>query len=290
MARRPTPPAPAPAALSSDDKRKGIRRFEAVLQRLESFDPRSVSGNDDPKITELAAAAKSALEKTFYDGTIENRRFARIGQIEYSMPMYVGGHTPLDETIDALIRMKGECTILVRQAIADLSEDLEEAEAPSTQPTQPQLPTERAAFIVHGHDEGAREAVARFLEQVHIRPIILHEQANRGRTIIEKFEAHGDVPFAVVLLTPDDVARGKTEEELRPRARQNVILELGYFIGKLGRARVCALKKGDVDQPSDILGVGYIELDDQGAWRQKLAQELDAAGLEINWNVVMRRS
>lgn len=106
-------------------------------------------------------------------------------------------------------------------------------------------------FIVHGHDEGAREAVARFLERLGFVPIILHEQANRGRTVIEKVEAHSDVSFAVVLLTPDDegCVRGGS---LEPRPRQNVLLELGFFIGKLGRDRVCALKRGTVEIPSDF--------------------------------------
>src|SRR5690606_12147790 len=87
----------------------------------------------------------------------------------------------------------------------------------------------RKIFIVHGHDDGAREAVARFLERIGLEAVILHEQANQGRTIIEKVVAHSDVGFAVVLLTPDDegCAKGGKPE---PRARQNVLLELGYFI------------------------------------------------------------
>jgi predicted nucleotide-binding protein len=96
-------------------------------------------------------------------------------------------------------------------------------------------------FVVHGHDEGTREAVARFIQRLRFQPIILHERANEGRTVIEKVEAHGDVGFAVVLLTADDEGCTKGETP-RPRARQNVLLELGYFIGRLGRNRVCALK------------------------------------------------
>lgn len=96
--------------------------------------------------------------------------------------------------------------------------------------------------------------VARFLDQLGFQPIILHEQANQGRTVMEKVEAHGQVDFAVVLLTPDDegCAKGGTPE---PRARQNVLLELGYFLGRLGRDKVCALKRGTVEIPSDFAGV-----------------------------------
>lgn len=116
------------------------------------------------------------------------------------------------------------------------------------------LPFSSKVFIVHGHDDGARESVARFLERMGLEAIILHEQANQGRTIIEKVVAHSDVGFAVVLLTPDDegCVKGGTPEL---RARQNVLLELGYFIGRLGRERVCALKSGELEIPSDFAGV-----------------------------------
>lgn len=143
-------------------------------------------------------------------------------------------------------------------------------------------------FIVHGHDEAPRETVARFITSIGFEPIILHEQANRGLTIPEKLIANANVGFAVVLLTPDDLGRAKAEGEDKPRARQNVILELGYFIGKLGRDRVCALLKGDVKIPSDYMGVVYTPFDVGGGWRQALARELRAAGYEIDWNKVMR--
>jgi predicted nucleotide-binding protein len=145
----------------------------------------------------------------------------------------------------------------------------------------------KRVFIVHGHADGPREAVARFLEQLGLEPVILHEHANQGRTIIEKFEAHADVGFAVVLLTPDDVG-GSSRYEQRPRARQNVILELGYFIGRLGRGKVCALKADGVELPSDILGVAWTPLDPGGAWKRGLAKELEAAGYRFDWNFAMR--
>lgn len=140
-----------------------------------------------------------------------------------------------------------------------------------------------AVFIVHGHDEAAREMVARFVSRLRLKPVILHEQPNRGRTIIEKFEGHSSVSFAIVLLTPDDVG-GKDEAGLKPRARQNVILELGFFCGTLTRSRVCALVKGEVELPSDYLGVLYIPFDDGGAWQMQLAREMKDAGLTIDLN------
>ena len=124
---------------------------------------------------------------------------------------------------------------------------------------------------------------ARCLERLGLQAIILHEQPNRGRTIIEKFEDYAKVSFAVVLLTPDDVgAAVEDAAHLQPRARQNVILELGYFAGRLGRDRVCALHKGGVEIPSDFSGVLWVEMDVGGAWQFRLAREIEAAGLEVD--------
>lgn len=140
-------------------------------------------------------------------------------------------------------------------------------------------------FIVHGHDEAAKESVARVIERLGFEPIILQERTNEGRTIIEKFEDYADVAFAIVLLTPDDVGAVKTAPQaLQGRARQNVILELGYFIAKLGRRHVCALHKGNVELPSDILGVVWTPMDSGNAWKTELAKEMRAAGLPIDLN------
>ncbi|MCL4553370.1 MAG: nucleotide-binding protein [Candidatus Marsarchaeota archaeon] len=142
-------------------------------------------------------------------------------------------------------------------------------------------------FLVHGADGEAREATARCLEKLGLVPIILQEQANRGRTLIEKFEGSSDVTFAVVLLTPDDVgARKDKQDSPELRARQNVIFELGYFVGKLGRNKVCVLYKEGVIIPSDYFGVAYVPMDSNGAWKGKLAQELKQAGIDVDINQI----
>ena len=142
----------------------------------------------------------------------------------------------------------------------------------------------RKVFIVHGRDNEAKVSTARFLEKLALNAVILHEQPSSGRTIIEKFENYSeDVVFAVILLTPDDIGGINLEpHELKPRARQNVILELGYFIGRLGRMNVCALHKGGIELPSDYQGVVYIEMDEHGAWKAKLVQELVQAKVPID--------
>jgi predicted nucleotide-binding protein len=146
----------------------------------------------------------------------------------------------------------------------------------------------RKIFLVHGHDKMAFEATARFIEKLDLDAVVLHEQPNVGQTIIEKVETCSEVSFAVVLLTPDDVGAKKgNEDQLRPRARQNVILELGYFLARLGRNRVAALVRGELEKPSDYDGVVYISMDEAGAWKMLLAREIKAAGLNVDLNDAM---
>ena len=148
----------------------------------------------------------------------------------------------------------------------------------------PQSTFGNEVFIVHGHDDEAKETVARFVENFGIEATILHEQANRGQTIPEKFEEHAsEAGFAIILLTPDDVGASKDEtDNPKPRARQNVVLELGYFWGRLGRGRICVVYKEEVELPSDMQGILYVPMDNFDGWKQKLAREMKQAGLSID--------
>ena len=145
----------------------------------------------------------------------------------------------------------------------------------------------KKVFIVHGHDHGVKDAVARMLASLNLEPIILHEQSNKGLSLIEKFESNVEgVVFAVVLLTPDDMAyeSGKDPKGAKPRPRQNVILELGFFLGKLGRDRVAAIYIGEgIDILSDYSGVAFIPYDN-GGWQGELVREMKACGIEIDAN------
>ena len=137
-------------------------------------------------------------------------------------------------------------------------------------------------FIVHGRDALAKTEAARFVEKLGFTAIILHEQPSAGKTIIEKIEDHTDVGFAIVLYTPCDVGGLAKDSAQKPRARQNVVFEHGYLIAKLGRGRVCALVKGDIEVPNDISGIAYITLDDHGTWRIAVAKELQKLGYPID--------
>ena len=145
-------------------------------------------------------------------------------------------------------------------------------------------------FIIHGRDIGTKDMVARLMNDLGLRPIVLQELPNAGRTIIEKFEDYANTQFAIGIFTPDDEGALANEmEHAKPRTRQNVIFEFGYFIGKLGRDRACALIKGEVEIPSDYSGVLYIQLDQTDGWKIKLIQELQYAGYEVDANVLTRR-
>lgn len=148
-------------------------------------------------------------------------------------------------------------------------------------------------FISHGHDEGAKQAVARFIESLGLVAVILHEQEGGGDTIIENFEKHSNVSFALALLTPDDLGQlNNNEQGLQPRARQNVIFELGFFIGKLGRSKVVALYKSDpvrgpIEIPSNHQGVFYINMDAHEGWKLPLAREIKNTGIDIDLNRII---
>lgn len=138
-------------------------------------------------------------------------------------------------------------------------------------------------FLVHGHDDGLKSEVARFVEKIGFEAVILHEQANAGNTIIEKIERNSDVGFAIVLYTPCDEGKAKSSEQLRNRARQNVVFEHGFFIAKLGRANVVALHKGeDLELPNDISGVVYVKYE-SGAWKYEIAKEMVSSGYKVDF-------
>lgn len=163
-------------------------------------------------------------------------------------------------------------------------------DGPAIPPYEMQLPHQKPrllgnkVFIVHGRNDGAKQEVARFLEQIGIEPVILHERPNAGRTLITKFqEESAGIPFAVVVMTPDDVG-GLVGETQKTRARQNVIFELGFFIGKLGAAKVCALVSGDIEKPSDFDAVVYVQYGTSTGWKTELARELRHARIKFDAN------
>lgn len=185
-------------------------------------------------------------------------------------------------------RIPDETPLIEKDGDGSASASIGQSTTPPDSGNGSQRSTDRTVFIVHGHDFVVKTEVENLLRRVGLNPIVLDEQANRGQTVIEKFEAHGGCDFAVVLLTPDDCGGPANSEPstYRPRARQNVLLELGFFMGKLGRHKVSALYKGNVEIPSDYSGVAWIDYDAGGRWMYRLGRELREAGLPADANKI----
>jgi predicted nucleotide-binding protein len=288
MATRKPPPPPALAKLNADQMRKGVARLERLIGEIEAFDATTLTKRWGAEQKALEATIEGTLASVFGHDTVEYRRYARATSLDYGG--IVMGRGAVDNSREArqyVAEGKAEAVQILKSAVKWLHDEIGDAGEPTAESSaRATVAQSQRVFIVHGHDEGARQTVARFIERIGFEAIILSEQANQGRTIIEKIEANGDVSFAVVLLTPDDIG-GKAADSLRPRARQNVLLELGYFIARLGRDRVCTLAKGDLEVPTDFAGVVWESLDDAGAWKTGLARELKAAGYPVDWNKVM---
>lgn len=271
---------PPNLAVSRDDARQKIRNQIEKGREIRNLSLRSERDLEEAR----AQRGKwNSYNVELLTRLFDNRSIAEEYEAWYGG--FVVGELPLQSKIDEF--REDMDTSLDR--LESISERLELIpEPPAISPQRPSVQVTEIGhdiFIVHGQDEAVKESVARFIEKLRLRAVILHEQPNAGKTIIEKFETHANVGYAVVLLTPDDIGYPKAKpDEAKPHARQNVIFELGYFIGRLGRERVCALYKDMVELPSDFAGVLYVKLDDDGAWKLSLAKELKNAGFSVDMN------
>ncbi len=244
------------------NKAKAIERLQGLLEKIPVLKQRRAYS---PEFTKWRRDTEVAIGRTF-DNDAED--FRDINFLDYAEGLELA-QAILESMIDEIEEYWDD------ENQTPQSPTVQEHERTNT----------KEVFVIHGRDNEAKETVARFLTRLALTPVILHEQPNQGRTIIEKFERNAQVGFAVALLTPDDVGALKNEEKnLKLRARQNVVFELGYFLGRLGRERVCALTKGDVEIPSDYDGVVYIPLDDSEGWKMKLIKELKNVGFDVDAN------
>lgn len=290
MARRLTPPPqPEAATLTAEGIRLGLTKLERRIKELEGFDVKTIEERFDAKTQALRDKINDTIRDIFGHGTVEYNRYS-VYSLD-TLPLTVGGpRYPLPQVQDAYKKGIDETLVKLRSLKDTLEEKLEdmgaaEVSAPQTPPPGKASVGSRRVFVVHGQDEIAKNQAARFLSQIGLEPVILHEQPSGGRTVIEKLETYIDVEFALVLLTPDDIGHAKDHpEEAKSRARQNVILELGLFLGALGRNRVCALYKGDIEVPSDYQGVVYVPMDDADGWKFLVAREIGQAGLDVDLN------
>lgn len=235
--------------------------------RIENVLKDSVRQESEPFI--YFKTGKSAkIEGNFRD-QFDTAKDSFIGALNALKSLIEEGDT-FDEL---LIKSEFDNKIIIAQ---DLQKDISE-------------PNNKKVFIVHGHDHSLKIDLEVFLSHIGLKPIVLHREADEGKTIIEKFEANSDVSYVFILLTPDEIAYTIDQEKIpelerktESRARPNVIFEFGYFVAKLGRNRVCALHKGNVSIPSDLSGFIYKQVDTNiEEIGFALIKELKAAGLKL---------
>lgn len=254
-----------------------LELIESLIEDVETLEYRDASHLDAIRRRAKMLIRNFYGENSKYLKDIQNIRFYRFGPVgeQVNRQAWSSGSNKMMNLFNT---MKEE--ILLFDTTADTA---------AVQPDQVEVGDK--VFIVHGRDESMKQSVARVLEKLGLEPIILHEQPDRGRTIIEKFIDYSNVGFALVLLSPDDMAyqRNADPESAKPRARQNVILELGYFLGKLGRDRVVALHTQDegFEMPSDYSGVLFVPFDISGRWQFDLVRELKASGYEVDANKLL---
>ena len=266
-------------------KKKSMDRLQRALDKISEL--KSLK-RGSPIFEKWKRDAEVAIINTFGE-TLEHIESFR--EIKYTRRAILAGRYTAEDYQGFYVADLDLAASILQSMIDEIEEywenDVDEPQVDSNTDKSAKRQTNEV-FIVHGKNEGAKDSAARFLTTLGLKPIVLHEQPNQGRTIIEKFEQYAQVAFAIVLLTPDDTGAPRDEGTgPKLRARQNVIFELGYFIGKLGREKTCALFVKDVELPSDFDGVLYVQLDEHGAWRFDLVKELKAAGYDVDANLLL---
>ena len=260
-------------------KETAIRRLQQQLDEILGLKQLKYGS---PEFTEWQRNTRVAIAYTFGEESGQAREFE---DVRYSPGVRVWDSTIEQQDQSGYIKGLGSAAAMLRSMIREVHEYWDDPQEPSPAetPETPHPVNINRVFLIHGRDHGTRDTVASFLRKLELEPVILEEQPDQGLTVIEKFEENASGGFVVALLTPDDVG-GPNDNELKPRARQNVILELGYFIAKFGRDRVRALVKGNIEIPSDYAGVLYIPVDESGGWQMRLIREMNNAGLNVDAN------
>lgn len=272
MAKRKPAPDPRPATLTAEQALPLIKGQRAKGQQLLEKGPISSAAE-----TAWETVTRDVLTRAFGEGSSNVSSVMDIGRYGFAIERSEREREEerAKDMADRLVVIDGLIEMLETDIAMRTGSRVDEMKGGG-----------KRVFLVHGHDERLIHETARFIEKLGPEVVILREQPNSGRTIIEKFVDYSDVGFAVVLLTADDrggIAAASFDAQ-KPRARQNVILELGFFLGRLGRMKVGALYQEGVEIPSDYSGVLFTPLDQAGAWRLALAKEMKAAGLLIDMN------
>lgn len=254
--------------------KSNTQRLAELIEQAGKLATRDVTSSD-PEFVAWHTSVQRLLNRMFGEGSYEAKEFDKTS---FTLHIFTSG-TPYSDWVDACRSGISKTKAVLKTYLEDYGE-VEQNNAGELL-KEPSNPTR--VFVVHGHDGELRESVSRLLENQGIEPVILFEQANRGNTIIEKFEGNSDVDAAICLFTADDIA-GHDEGDIQKRARQNVVLETGFFIGRLGREHVIILADNGVDMPSDLDGVLYINT---ASWQLALLRDLDSMGFDVDLNQLL---
>lgn len=273
-----------------------LKAYERLKQLLNTAGAASPAWNNGETFEGWRRAVKTALRRLFNE---KSEHIEAFDAVRYTPLMFsLDANIPAYLVDSAFMDGMAEAKVVIRSAL-DEFEDYEMNEAAeagkrtnganhkkNNGAVSKRRKLSKDIFIVHGHDNEMKLDAEQTLKELRLKPVILHKRPSRGKTLIEKFEKNANVQFAVVLLSDEDIGYAKADGKTaaRPRPRQNVILELGYFIGRLGRDRVLALKRGNIELPTDFSGVVYTAYDSAGAWKTELARELRAAGYPVDAN------
>lgn len=265
------------------DINKSIELLQDVRQHIKDLE----YFRDSMQLDKLLVRLNMLIKRTF---NVNNIYTNKLKEISFTTANFSSTMQWLSR-VKAFISGKDEVVNLIDMMIYELELSFIENKEKLVKVDNEKHNTNNNIFLVHGHNEEMKQSVARTVEKLNLNPIILHEQPNNGRTIIEKFTDHSDVSFAIVLLSADDFGYTIKEKpkDKKLRARQNVIMELGFFLGKLGRQKVVALfeVKDNFEFPSDYQGVIFIPYDNNGQWKFQLFRELKVGNFDLDANKII---
>ena len=245
-------------------------KLKGIIDEIDSLVAKSVV-TQSPEFQAWKTKTERFLIYKFGNGSYEHNLFTKT----HFFPITMGRPASQGEIMGTMKNGLTKTKAILSTYLDELQEDKLDSPITATNWNYTKI------FVVHGHDGELKQSVARIIEKQGIEAIILSEQANKGRTIIEKFEDYSDVGGAICLFTADDYGRAKKDTLDNTRARQNVVLETGYFMGKLGRDHVVLLADKGIEMPSDLSGVVYT---DTAKWEIDLLKELKATGYVVDFN------
>lgn len=253
---------------------ENIRKFEEIIAEIDNLINKGVTASSSD-FEAWRSKTERFLRKYYGDKSYEVDEFKKL---PFSLTAFWVG-TPDYEFVKACRDDLEICKKVFGEYLSEIKE--KEDEHNSTPNQEYKTDNFSNIFLVHGHNEVLKQSVARCVEKQGIEPVFLSEQANKGKTIIEKLEEHSDISCAICLFTADDSGKANKGKDYKSRARQNVVLEAGFCMGKLGRERVVFIAEKGLELPSDLQGVVYINSDN---WELDLLKELKAIGYYIDLN------